>query len=86
LHSLRRARDFVQSLQRRMEYQRTLRWTAEQQQYAHEVCGSPVFDRKQVERLLSENRLHRRSLYKMHTLAKFFDFYVQNREPSLPML
>jgi hypothetical protein len=83
LHSLRMVWYSVQSVQRRMEYRQSISWNARRRHYAQEICNSPVFNRKQVEKLFSENRLNSTSLNKMHLLAKFFDFYVSKENKEL---
>jgi hypothetical protein len=75
LCSLRILQDAVGALRSRKKYRygdrnETLR------EYAECVSDSPVFDGKRVRKLLSENRIYRSSIYKMRTLAKFFDVYV----------
>ena len=82
LRSLRGLRDSFQSLRSPMEHHRD-GGNEMVRDYSKRVVDSPIFDGKRVQKLLSENRISRKSVYKMHTLAKFLDVYVarENKEP-----
>jgi hypothetical protein len=76
LHSSRTLRDVIQTLRWRFNYDHSFSWNMRRRQYARKICNSPVFNRKQAEKLFSQKRVHGRSLNKMYNLAKVFDFYV----------
>ena len=77
LYSLRRVRDAVG------RFKPLLRPTSgglrdELQDYVKEMCNSPLFERKHFEKLLAENRINPNTVYKMHTLSRFYDSYVRD--------
>jgi hypothetical protein len=76
LHSARTVREFIQNLRWRFHYDHCFDWNVGRRLYAQKLCNSPVFNRKQLEKLFSKNSVHGRSLNKMYNLAKVFDFYV----------
>jgi hypothetical protein len=70
-------------LQKRMMRRVAITWNPVRQEYAREICDSPVFDTSQVKKLFSIGEIEPRVLNKMHVLAKFFDFYATGDKPLL---
>jgi hypothetical protein len=52
-------------------------------EYLNRVTHSHLFEGKRVQELFLENRIPRKSIYKMYNVVKFFDVYVtgENKEP-----
>jgi Glutamine amidotransferase domain len=76
LYSFRIFRDALQNLRSLVKDSHSAGENETVREYMKRLSTCPLFDGKRVQKLLSENRISRKSVYKMHNLAKFFDTYV----------
>lgn len=59
-------------------------WSKAHYDICDEILKSPLFDAAFFKRLFSEKHISPKELYKIHTLARFYDFYVCGDDSYLP--
>ena len=77
LRTARGFRDCIQGLRSRVKQNQFNSGNERVKEYVNRISNCPIFDVKHFRKALSENRLARKSVFKMHTLAKFFETYVE---------